>query len=195
MAIPKILYTTWVSDKPYPEEYKKYLDGWKVLMPEWEIIVLDFAKVLENNFTNKALAEKKYVLMGHYARCERLFATGGIYLDIDVEAIKSFNPLLSESFIGREDDGMVNNAVMGFEQGHPMMKACMDYMDAIDFETPNIELETGPWMFNKLYKDFDVKVYPPEYFYPYHYTKQFTPECIKENTYAVHHWAHSWGNT
>lgn len=189
----KKLYTTWVSDKPYPVKYLPFLEGWKLLMPDYEIEVISLSSVIKSKFVVEAIKLGKYALAGHYGRCERLYETGGLYLDIDVEVLKRFDPLLSSSFIGREDAGMVNNAVMGFEKGHPMLKACLDYMDSVDINMPSIELETGPWLFNRLYKDFDVTVYPEEYFYPYHYTKTFTPECIKDNTYAIHHWAKTWG--
>lgn len=188
----KKIYTTWVSDKPYPEKYLPFLEGWKSIMPDYEIEVISLSSVIKSKFVVDAIELGKYALAGHYGRCERLYETGGLYFDIDVEAIKSLDPLLGKSFIGREDDGMVNNAVMGFEKGHPMMKACLDYMDKIDINTHNIELETGPWLFNRLYKDFDVTVYPREYFYPYHYTESFNPECIKDNTYVIHHWGATW---
>jgi len=40
-----------------------------------------------------------------------------------------------------------------------------------------------------------VTIYPKEYFYPYAWYEQFTPDCITENTYAVHHWEGSWIDT
>jgi len=191
--IPRILYTTWVSPLPLPERFQPYLDGWKKLMPDYEHVVIDLENVIKSPFVLEAIKRGKYALAGHYGRCERLYKTGGLYFDIDVEAIKSFDDLLDNTvFIGREDERMVNNAVIGCVAGNPLMKACLDYMDAINMDTPNIELETGPWMFNKLYKDFDVRVYPEEYFYPYHYSSSFTPECVKPNTHSVHHWAATW---
>ena len=191
--IPKTIYYTWVSDKPLPEEFQKFIDGWKEKMPDYELSHISLSNVIKSPFVSKSISMGKYALAGHYGRCERLYATGGLYFDIDIEVVKSFDELLDEKmFIGREDDGMVNNAVIGCEAGNPFMKACLDYMDNIDLDTPNIELETGPWMFNKLYKEFEVKVFPREYFYPYHYTEKFYPECIKENTYAIHHWAGTW---
>lgn len=194
MAIPKIIYTTWVSDIPIPERFIPYINGWMEKMPDYKVVVIDKKNVIKSDFVQKAISIGKYALAGHYGRCERLYETGGLYFDIDIEAVKSFDHLLDNKiFIGREDAGMVNNAVIGCEAGQPFLKACLDYMDKIDLNTPNIELETGPWMFNKIIKDFpEVVVYPEEYFYPYHYTKTFTSECIKENTYAVHHWAGTW---
>lgn len=38
----------------------------------------------------------------------------------------------------------------------------------------------------------DVTIYPVEYFYPYMWLEEYDPACIKENTFAVHHWNMSW---
>jgi len=193
--IPKIIYTTWISPDPLPEKFQPYLDSWKGLMSEYELRIITLSNIKKNCFVKRALKNKKYALAGHYARCECLYKTGGLYFDVDIEAIKKFDDLLNNKlFLGREDAGMINNAVIGCEAKQPFIKACLNYMDKIDLSIDNLELETGPWMFNKLYEKFkdSITIYPEEYFYPYHYTENFQPECIKENTYAIHHWAKTW---
>lgn len=191
--IPKIIYTTWVSPLPYPEEYRAFLEGWKKLMPDYEVIVITLENVIKSPFVLEAIKRGKYALAGHYGRCERLYATGGLYFDIDIEAVKRFDDLLNDGcFLGREDEDYVNNAVVGCVAGHPMMRACLGYMDEIDMDTPHIELETGPRMFTRLYRDFNITVYPQEYFYPYGYKEKFSPSCVTPNTYAIHHWGHTW---
>ncbi len=35
--IPRIIYYTWINPAPMPEKFQKYIDGWKVLMPDYEI--------------------------------------------------------------------------------------------------------------------------------------------------------------
>lgn len=48
-----------------------------------------------------------------------LYEYGGIYLDTDMEAIASFDNLLKYSFFaGKEDDEMINGAILGAEKGH-----------------------------------------------------------------------------
>ena len=29
--IPKIIYTVWISDKPFPDKFRHFIDGWKEL--------------------------------------------------------------------------------------------------------------------------------------------------------------------
>jgi hypothetical protein len=38
----------------------------------------------------------------------------------------------------------------------------------------------------------EMTLYPKRFFYPYHWEEKFTPQCITQETYAIHHWAHSW---
>ena len=200
--IPKIIYYTWVSNKPFPEKFKHFIDGWRKIMPAYEIIEINIDNYPHNKWTDEAVRQGKFILAGHYARCQRLYETGGIYFDIDVEAIKPFDKFLNDHFFaGIETGNIVNNAVFGCEKGHPLMKIFMDYMDNMPLNHPNIELETGPRMFSKIISEIANKnddnikgrVYTREYFYPYLYTEKYTPECIKENTYAIHHWGNTWG--
>jgi len=204
--IPKIIYYTWVSDKPLPFKFRKYIDGWKTIMPDYEIRPITLENCPHNEWVDKAIKEKKFVLAGHYARVQRLYETGGVYLDIDVEVLKSFDDLLyDEVFLGAEDNDYLNNAVMGSIPGHEFFKDQMDYMVKFDIDSKEVENETGPRMVTNILKSYGwspknettevkgIKIYDSTYFYPYYYTKSFTPDCIKPTTYSIHHWANTWG--
>ena len=198
-GIPKIIYSTWISDKPLPEKFLKYIQSWQDKMPDYKIEIISMKNRPQSSFIDNCIARGMFVVAGHYARVQRIFETGGIYFDIDVEAIKSFDPLLdNKMFLGFEDDQVVNNAVFGAVAGHPFLKQQMDYLDSFDLNSPNVELETGIRAFARAYGGQDwkdlVTAYPPAYFYPYAWDAPFTKDCITENTFAVHHWAHSWNN-
>jgi hypothetical protein len=40
----------------------------------------------------------------------------------------------------------------------------------------------------------DVTLYPAEYFYLFPWFGKFSPECVRDNTYCIHHWEGSWRN-
>lgn len=195
--IPKIIYSTWISDKPLPEKFLKYIESWQRVMPDYKIEIISINNYPKSAFIEKCIERKMFVVAGHYARVQRIYETGGIYFDIDVEAVQTFDRFLDDKlFVGFEDDQVVNNAVFGGVAGHPFLKANMDLLDSFDLDSANVELETGIRMFAKLFGGNDwgdlVTAYPPKYFYPYAWDQEFSPDCITEDTYAVHHWAHSW---
>jgi hypothetical protein len=206
--IPRIIYYTWVNPDPLPERFQKYIDGWKVLMPDYRIEQISLDNIIKTPFVNEAIRRGKYSVAGHYGRCERLFATGGIYFDIDIEAVKSFDSMLPEKFfVASEAPHRVNNAVIGSVAGHSFLKEALAFMDKFDFNNPGklgVEIETGPEMFTTIVKKYgwteedriqrfeDLVVFNSKSFYPYYFDKKYYPGCATKETYAIHHWAKTW---
>jgi predicted O-methyltransferase YrrM len=206
--MPRIIYYTWVSPDPLPERFEKYITAWKAIMPGYDIRQISLENVVKTPFVMDAIKRNLFSVAGHYGRCERLLATGGIYFDIDIEAVQKFDDLLLEEFfVGCEAAHRVNNAVIGSKPGHPFLKDCLAYMDRIVFHDPGpqgIEIETGPQMFTNLAKErgwveknetqrlADMTVFNSKYFYPYYFNEKYNPGCATEETYAVHHWAKTW---
>lgn len=204
--IPKRIYFTWISEKPIPEKYNKYIESWKRIMPDYEIVQITLDNVKRGTFVNKSIEIKNFALAGHYARVQELYDNGGIYFDIDIEAVRPMDTFLKSSLVlGAESDLYINNAVIVAKKGHPFLKACMEFMDNTPFDTDKIELSTGPIMFTNLMKNRgwrkgltgkfgDIDIMAPRYFYPYHYDEFYTPACITEHTYCIHHWSNSWND-
>jgi hypothetical protein len=206
--IPRIIYFTWVSPDPLPERFQKYIDGWKVLMPDYRIEQISLDNVIKSPFVMEAISRKLFSVAGHYGRCERLLATGGIYFDIDIEAVKRFDDLLGQRFfVASEAPHRVNNACIGSMPGHPFLKECISFMDKIVFHDPGplgIEIETGPQMFTTIAKKYgwkeedktqlldEISVFSSKFFYPYYFNQKYHPGCAESFTYAIHHWAKTW---
>lgn len=226
MKIPKIVYSTWISHKPLPDRFNKYIESWKKFLPDYEIRMISMQNTPRNKFINRFIENQNYAVAAQYARCQRLFETGGLYFDIDIEVIKSFDNLLKyDMFAGIESDEIdhyVNNAIFGCCRDHPFMNECMEYMNNIDFNSKDIEVNTGPLMFTNILKSkgwipsnmnsfFEnsewhagvnntnsqgsIQLFNSKYFYPYFYTEQFTPGCITKETFAIHHWSATWVNS
>jgi predicted O-methyltransferase YrrM len=214
--IPRIIYFTWVSPDPLPERFQKYITAWKAYMPDYEIRQISLDNIVKSPFVMEAISRGLYSVAGHYGRCERLYATGGIYFDIDIEVVQRFDDLLdNEFFVGCEAPHRVNNAVIGSVPGHRFLAGCLLYMDTVVFHDPGpmgIEIETGPQMFTNLAKAWgweerdvtqflngpvginssEITVYDSRYFYPYYFDKAYNPGCATPETYAIHHWAKTW---
>lgn len=195
--IPRIVYQIWISDKEMPTNHREFVDKWKLFLPDYDLRHITLDNMPRDEFIDKLLTEKKYMLINHYLRYKLLYDTGGLYFDSDIEVIKSFDDLLDRDFlIAREDLNWINNAVMGCSANNELMGKFVKEMQTMNLDIPNVELATGPRLVTKVIKDnyLEDVVLPPVYFYPYHYSEEFTLGCIKLNTYAIHHWNHTWKN-
>lgn len=106
--IPKIIHYCWVGGNPKPQSVLYCIESWKRCCPDYEIrewneTNYDFAK---NEYMRQAYEAKKWGFVPDYARLDIVYEHGGIYLDTDVEMVRSFDHLLDhECFFGFEDTG------------------------------------------------------------------------------------------
>lgn len=214
--IPQIIHLCWLSGDPYPEKIRKCIDSWKKVLPDYEIMLWDKQRfpLESSDWVKEAYKAKKYAFAADYIRFYSLYHYGGIYLDSDVEVLKSFNDLLYlPYFVGAEKAGTIEAAVMGAHKGLDWVKNCLDY-----YENRHFILADGSYDIRKLPEimvevirnikplhqlnlddvrhidtlDFDkeVIILPDDYFSPKIFDSrevQITPD-----TYAIHHYQNSW---
>lgn len=139
-------------------------------------------------------------------RLEALHSHGGIWLDSDVELHRPLGPLLQcSAFAAWEDRTIVPDAVLGAEQGHPAIAACLDLALARITGNGRTWMDdrgawsTGPGVTTTLLPGRDdVVLLGPESFYPIHYSPRETlAERIAGHdpapwTFGTHLWAWSW---
>ena len=106
--IPRVIHFCWVGGAPKPDSVLSCIESWKRCCPDYEIrewneTNYDFTK---NEYMKQAYEAKKWGFVPDYARLDIIYQYGGIYLDTDVEAIRSFDELLNnEAFLGFENTG------------------------------------------------------------------------------------------
>jgi mannosyltransferase OCH1-like enzyme len=161
---------------------------------------------LDTAYSRKAYAKEFWSKLSNLVRLHALHTEGGIYLDTDVEVLKTFAPLLHHKcFVGfqvrEEQVDWVTSAVMGAQAKHPFLKRCMDLtLERFEktgrfYRAPAINTMVLKQIGLKEYglqQIEEVTIYPLEYFYPYSWTEKFSPERIKENTYSIHYWEGTW---
>jgi mannosyltransferase OCH1-like enzyme len=128
--IPKVIHYCWLSNDPYPEKTANCINSWKEYLPDYKLIRWDKSSFDINSvqWVREAYKAKKYAFASDYIRFFALYNYGGIYLDTDVEVVKSFDSLLrNRSFIGFEFVSIPEAAVIGAESGLPWVKECLDY--------------------------------------------------------------------
>lgn len=136
-------------------------------------------------------------------RLEAVWATGGVWLDSDVELFQPLDRLLDLAcFAAWEDADTVPDAVFGAEAGHPAIRLCLDeairriQTDSTDWRTGNGAWSTGPGVFTTILPGRDdVLLLPRETFYPYGYWEKHRRDedfAANPNTFGAHHWHGSW---
>lgn len=148
--------------------------------------------IMNSRYMRSILARGEFVKATEIGRLWALRKFGGVYLDEDVEVIKPFDPLLSVPFfIGWEDGQYINGAVMGSVAGGETISA-LEKAFPLDTDGALTATAYGPVFLSEQLRDVSCVKHPPEYFYPWHHAHKFSPEMIKPNSYAVHHWCGSW---
>lgn len=213
--IPKIIHYCWLSldNAPFPEEMKACVETWKKYLPDYEFKLWDLSSfdIESSQWVRDAYYSKKYAFAADYIRCYALYNYGGIYLDCDVQILKSFDPLLHlPYFIGREQSEYgIESAIIGFEKGNALVKDLLDYYENRRFILGNNKFDTRPIpsiileCVNNKYrlkeissiKDFDyssdvISVFDTTFFSP---KKWDTKELIvSPNSYSIHHYSGTW---
>lgn len=217
--IPKIIHLCWLSGDPYPQKIQRCLDSWKVHLPDYEVMLWDCNRfdLKSSPWVEQAFAARKYAFAADYIRMFALYNYGGIYLDSDVEVLKSFDEFLElPYFVGAENAGTIEAAIIGAEKGCDWIKACLDYYLDREFvkEDGQMDIRMLPEIMNetiqklkpvyvlpsgssiaelkKKEKDMQDRVYvlPCEYFSPKVFDSRQV--ILAPQTYAIHHYQNSW---
>lgn len=183
---------------------ERYWQEFRSLHPDWELITwsdplpedeFEFGPLFNRCTTPAGVAD--------LLRLEVLWRYGGVYVDTDCEPVRSLKPLLeNDCFVGTEDGRVLSTGVIGSTPGHPALRAYMDAIveeDRLGLDVPPNQA-TGPVLATHVLggRD-DVRVLPPEFFYPAPWQQpgpaRHEPsldEVVTPFTYVVHRWAHSW---
>ena len=219
--IPKRIITTWVCNQDhgtYRERDKRRfyacLESWHRLMPDYDIRIVSEANILDygqDDWIVEQLRRGNGIGASQWARVFWLYQLGGVYVDMDQEAVQRFDSLLTQDafFCGHlRKEPFIGNGIIGAPAGHPILMEQVRYLCGLDVADPQFGNESGPRMLTKIlhksgWKGGDqlatvgsgpdiVTVYPHQVFYPYSWKEPFSLACIRPETIAVHHWASSW---
>lgn len=212
--IPKIIHYCWLSSDPVPAQLQLYMDSWRQLLPDYEFVKWDFSRFdkASSPWVSEAFDHRKYAFAADYIRMYALYTMGGIYLDMDVEVLKSFNDLLYEPYFlcYERDADCPEVATFGACKGCAWVKEMLDYYEGRHFVQPNGSFDTLPLpqVTRKVLEQHGYRFVPyaqktqgPEdekaiYIRPYDYFSPKSCETEKvdttENTYSIHRFASSW---
>lgn len=208
MRIPKKIHYMWFGSKELPASLQRCVDSWRTYCPDYEIIRWDEHNydIEKNLYTSQAYHAKQWGFLSDYARLELLYEHGGIYLDTDVELIRSLDDMLfQDGFISIEKWMVINSGGgAGAKPRHPMIGKMLDFRRNTPFikqdgtlnRTASGYYETLPFLEQGLRLDGTIQsvqgmnVYGFDYFHPYDY---MTGETLTtKHTIGIHHFGGSW---
>lgn len=206
--IPKIIHYCWFGRNPKPKSADRCISSWKKYCPDYQIIEwnednFDIDSTCE--FVKQAYQEKKWAFVSDYARLQVVHDHGGVYLDTDVELLKSLNGLISsgKGFMGFEKpDAVASGLGFAAEKGDEIIEEMMEYYSTLRFDSNNpaqvkcpiintlVLQKHGLKLNNQLQIIGNLQILPDDYLCPenmYTGKKHYT-----ENTVSIHHYDASW---
>lgn len=204
-----------MSGDAYPDNISKCIESWKALLPDYQFVLWDVNRfdIESSNWVKEAFKAKRYAFCADYIRLFALYNYGGIYLDSDVEVIKSYNDLIHlPYFIGLESKAYFEAATIGAEKGNQFIGEVLEYYENRHFIDMNGEqsitvmpkvmmevLTKGKWKLNviKNISDFDyseniINAFASDWFSPIDSTGKRYVLRMTDNTYSIHHFASAW---
>jgi hypothetical protein len=196
--IPRLLHRIWLGSAPIPPKAEDHWASFGRLHPGFELRTWTDADDY-SWLRNRELFERAstWTSRSDVLRFELLARFGGVYVDVDVEPVRSFEPLLTHgAFAGWEDPHAICGAVMGAERGHPAIEALIvglgSWTQGRPTAPPNVwagpTYLTAQWAGRE-----DVALLEPAAFYPVHWSRPRSRSRPQPETFAIHHWERSWG--
>lgn len=210
-TVPKIIHYCWFGHKKKPKNILKYINEWKNKLPDYQIVEWNESNFNVNycKYSKEAYEAKKYAFVSDVARLYALYNYGGIYLDTDVEILKSFDDIIKDkkTVFSFEIGNRIATSFLASVPHNEIIFEFLNKYQSMSFIiednkynlTPNVEYLTDLLKQKGLQENGEfqlleknIYVYPKEYFSPYDYIN-----CVNEstdNTYCIHHYAVSWLN-
>lgn len=205
--IPKVIHYCWFGGKPLPNLARTCLDSWHEYLPDYQLRLWDDSTfdVSSNPYVNEAYQLGKYAFVSDYVRLYALYHFGGIYLDTDVEMIKTLDDLMTlPGFSGFESEKDVPTGIMACEPFNEWAKEQLSWYEGKHFlkndgkpdYTSNVEIISGIMASNGFALNNTYQVYkncmhffPRDFFCPKSRSGKIN---ITSNTYCIHHFAGTW---
>lgn len=197
--IPKTIHYCWFGRNPKPKKVEKCIESWREQCPEYQIIEWneDNFDCFSNFYYQWCLKNKKWAFLSDLARLEIVYQYGGIYLDTDVELVRSLDSLLDHSafFCFETEEYVATGLGFGAEKRNEVIRKMIDEYQAFE-ATADISPVGCPILNTRALQKLglvrngemqyvgDAAVFPKEYFNPY---DDSTGHLFKtENTYGIH---------
>lgn len=217
--IPLILHRIWLGPDPMPAIFESYWEKWRELHGNWQFVTWDKEMILDMGLVNRNVWDlitpgrvKPHVPMdvdravavqrADVACYEIVYRRGGVYVDCDMEPLRSIMPIVRSGkrtrpvkcFAGYEDEHYVAKGIFGATIHNLFMERLVENLERRYFlnkgETMNVQ--TGPYLITDMARRYPelIKLHEPAVFYPHAYSdvREVEPGDYV-GSYTVHHWS------
>jgi len=220
-SIPKIIHQMWKTET-IPPQWERLRETWRHLNPQWRYRLWThrdsaafvaehyawFLPVFEGYDQDIKRADAaRYFIMHHF---------GGVYVDLDFEALRPLEGLLAgqrlvlgwepQEHVDREPGvqsrgltRILGNAFLASEPRHPFWEAVFEGLARYREQSAVLDA-TGPFLLTRVYQHYphqsELTVAPSQALYPVTkwdaWNGALDPDnaraYLPEGAYAVHHW-------
>ena len=205
--IPKVIHYCWFGGKNIPAEVKKCIRSWEKYCPNYKIIRWDETNIDVNchPFMKAAYEAKAWAFVSDYARLKIVYENGGIYLDTDVELLKSLDVLLeNKCFLGIQQSEKLCATGLGFGavKASSVIFRLLQIYDEVRYSSDKqIEIacpylntkvlrEVNYHYTDEIWKNEEMTVYPCRYFDPL--APGDSKNLMCNDTISIHHYSMTW---
>lgn len=166
MAIPKLIHLTWKS-RSLPSRWKRIIDAWKRTNPDWKIVFWsdvdnrNYIKTYYPDFLNIYDSYPYPIQRADAIRYFLLKDFGGVYCDMDIEALGSLNSYFQETdgevyLVQSGNVPVFTNCFMASKPGAKFWDEVIDKLKNPDIpwyavtKHFHVMFSTGPLMLNRV---------------------------------------------
>ena len=205
--IPKVIHYCWFGGTPLPRDVESCIRSWKKFCPDYEIKRWDESNFDVNGhpFCRAAYEAKAWAFVSDYARLKVVCDHGGIYLDTDVEMVRS--PDFLQEYDGYlAVDQIAGNIATGLgfgaQKGNRVIEKMLAVYDGITFDFAGRADISCPILNTRALKELGyaphsqiqiiegVAILPPRYCDPV--SPGDTELLLCEDTFSIHHYSATW---
>lgn len=223
LHVPRIIHQTWKTNE-VPKRFLEFQSSWKRHHPGWEYRLwtdADNQRLIDECYPQYAEFYRRLpypILRVEFVKSAYLHRFGGLYVDLDFEALRPLDPLLRnrEIVVGRETGGMghylrrrdyILNALIGSTPGHDLWAQLMQRvferfrpkrrLQLYEVYILRAVIEIMDDMIEERRRNTSsIAVYSHDVLYPSSQAERSVEQrrlvAARMNSFAVHHYDDSW---
>jgi len=208
-SIPKHIHQIWwQGESNIPVKYHFWRESWSKYHPEWKFTLWDESKMNQFIETHEPTLLKSFlswpepIYRADAFRYVLLKHSGGWYVDMDIECLKSIDELQNNAEVILSRTIEFNNAIMGGIKGHSLWNMLVRQLPKIIDENNRYKAtQTGPRYFSGIIEKYEFYKMPGVVCLPHYIFEPLAPYLENgilkvskntQNSYAIHYQTIAW---